>query len=172
MNIPFDLRAFMAFAALLVVGAAVWALAKAIAARRWGAAVSFDDGSRPTVDLIADRLHLVGRPDELRRLADGRVVPIELKSRRAPRSGTFRSHRVQVEAYCLLIESSTGRSPPYGVVAYAGGESRTVPWDRAAREEVLGVLAAVRGRYDGRATPSAAKCHGCRWRDGCDARAA
>jgi CRISPR-associated exonuclease Cas4 len=121
--------------------------------------------------LRAPRYRLVGRPDELRSLPGGEVIPVEIKSRRSPRSGPPPSHRVQVQAYCLLLEETTGRSPPYGLLRYADGGEWTVPWDRPARSEVLGALDAVRRPHRGEATPSVARCVHCGWRAGCDARA-
>lgn len=171
MTFPVEPRLLVVLAGVVLVGLAVWAIGRLLAARRWGAPVAFDEGRRTYPDLVSEEHRLVGRPDELWRHPDGRLIPVEIKSRRAPSSGVFASHRVQVEAYCLLLESTTGRPPPYGVVSYAGGESRKVPWNREARDEVLRLLRQVRLPYDGRADPSQRKCSGCRYRTGCDARA-
>ena len=123
------------------------------------------------VTLSSARLGLIGRPDEIRLRADGRSVPVELKSRASPRHGPTASHLLQVEAYCFLLEETTGRSPPFGILRYGDGEEWEIPWTPAARRRVLGVLDEVRQRYDGRADPSAAKCRACGWRESCDARA-
>jgi CRISPR-associated exonuclease Cas4 len=138
---------------------------------RYGTLVSVDErpGSAPL--LRSERYGISGRPDELRRLSDGRIVPIEFKSRDSPRYGVPRSHRIQVAAYCLLVEETTGVAPPFGVVRYGDGGEARVPWTHAARTELLEVRAAVARRYDGRATPSVARCTHCPWRDVCDARA-
>ena len=133
-----------------------------------GALVAIDAGR--AVTLRSDRYRLVGRPDELRRLADGRLVPVELKSRPTPSRGPTPSHIAQVRAYCLLVEAATGASPPYGVLRYADGEFR-VRWDDRARDELLRVRAEMLRRYDGRATPSPGRCAKCPWVRVCDARA-
>jgi len=138
--------------------------------RRYGRLESVDVRGT-TRRLVSERYRLVGRPDELRRRSDGRPVPVEWKSRTAPRHGPPSSHRVQVSAYCLLLEDVTGSSPPYGVLRYSDGVEFVVPWDAAARDEVLRIRRALSRPYDGRADPSPAKCAGCRWRPGCDARA-
>jgi CRISPR-associated exonuclease Cas4 len=114
---------------------------------------------------------MAGRPDELCRLPTGPVVPVEVKSRAAPAQGPPRSHQVQVEAYCLLVEETTGVAPPFGVLRYADGVEFRVRWDRRAREELLRLREEVDRPYDGRATPTPAKCGGCRWRFECDAAA-
>lgn len=164
------ITALAAFAGAVLIAAGGWSLSRILGARSFGALQAADDPRSPRADLVSDEFGLIGRPDEIRRLSDGRLVPVEIKSRGAPASGVLPSHRVQVEAYCLLLESTTGRSPPHGIVVYAGGVRRIVRWDGDARREVLALLAQLRRPYDGSATPSPGKCGGCRWRGGCDAR--
>jgi CRISPR-associated exonuclease Cas4 len=142
------------------------ALRRRAAERRLGELVAIDAGRAAT--LRSRRYRLVGRPDELRRRRDGAVVPVELKRRPAPREAPFASHRLQVEAYCLLVEETFGRPPPFGVLRYRDREV-VVPWDRSARREVLAALEAATAPYDGRAEPGEAKCAACRWSGGCDA---
>ncbi|MCI4364779.1 MAG: PD-(D/E)XK nuclease family protein [Thermoplasmata archaeon] len=139
--------------------------------RRYGTLLAVDDGSDSAPVLRSSRYRISGRPDELRRLPDARVVPVEFKSRSTPARGVPYSHRVQVGAYCLLVEETTGRSPPYGVVRYGDGGEFRVPWDRVARADLLALRAEMDRPYDGRATPSPGRCARCPWRDGCDARA-
>jgi CRISPR-associated exonuclease Cas4 len=167
----FELDLALLAVALVLIGVGAAALRRRSEALRWGAPVAFDDGARPPVDLYDARLGLAGRPDEIRRTGGGLSVPVEVKTRRAPQRGVYPSHRVQVEAYALLLETTTGRAPAYGIVSYGDGVSRAVPWNAAARQEVLATLALVRGPYDGRATPTPGKCAGCRWRERCDVRA-
>ncbi|MCI4335735.1 MAG: PD-(D/E)XK nuclease family protein [Thermoplasmata archaeon] len=139
--------------------------------RALGTLRSIDDGPTRTT-LYAPRYGLSGRPDAVRTLPDGRTVPVEIKSRNAPSREPPMSHRVQVEAYCLLLEETTGRAPPFGVLRYSDGREWRMPWDSTARAEVLNLLDAVRRRYDGHATPSPAKCARCPWQPSCDVRAA
>jgi CRISPR-associated exonuclease Cas4 len=158
--------------AVVGVGVAVAAARGILAARRErarGALVAIDAGAAMT--LRSARYRLSGRPDVLRRLPDGRVVPVELKSRAAPARGPPGSHRVQVAAYCLLVEESTGVAPPYGLLEYADGREFRVPWDAAAKAEVVRLRRELDRPYDGRATPSPAKCARCGWRSVCTARA-
>ncbi|HYB79243.1 MAG TPA: PD-(D/E)XK nuclease family protein [Thermoplasmata archaeon] len=149
---------------------AAWAL-RALGERRRDAArgrlVAVDAGRAMT--LRSERYRLAGRPDELRQLADGRLVPVEFKSRPTPARGPTPSHVAQVRAYCLLVQESTGVAPPYGVLRYADGEFR-VRWDERARAELLAVRVELLAPYDGRATPSPARCARCPWVRGCDAR--
>jgi CRISPR-associated exonuclease Cas4 len=137
---------------------------------RRGRLVGVDDGAGRGTTLRSARWRLAGRPDEIRALADGRWVPVEWKSRATPRTGPAPSHRIQVLAYCLLVEEVRGRAPPFGILRYGDGQEFRIPWTPASRSEVIALRRAIAAQYDGRALPSPGKCRGCRWRDGCDAR--
>jgi CRISPR-associated exonuclease Cas4 len=63
-------------------------------------------------------LGLAGKPDYLVE-QNGRVIPVEVKTGRAPES-PYDSHIFQVAAYCLLVHRSTGKRPPYGILHYPG----------------------------------------------------
>jgi CRISPR-associated exonuclease Cas4 len=155
----------------LVAVAALRALSLRRREARFGALVAVDDRPGGSPLLRSERYRISGRPDELRQTAAGPWVPIEFKSRRSPRYTVPRSHRIQVAAYCLLVEETTGVAPPYGMIRYGDGGEVRVAWDRAARAELLQLRAEMAHRYDGRATPSVARCARCPWRDACDARA-
>lgn len=152
------------------VGLAVWGV-HALSLRRveeaYGRLAAIDAG-RPA-ELRSDRLQIRGRPDALRQARDGRLLPVELKSRARPANGPARSHMVQVWAYCLLVEETTGQSPPFGVLRYSDQEYR-ITWDGAARREILALRTEMARPYDGRATPSVARCARCTWVRVCDAR--
>jgi CRISPR-associated exonuclease Cas4 len=162
-------------ALLILVGAILVAVAlRALVARHrdlaLGTLVAVDAGASKL--LRSPRYRLSGRPDALRRLPDGRVVPVEIKSRTAPARGPPPSHVAQVRAYALLVEETTGVAPPFGVLRYSDGAEFRVAWDARARAEILSLRAELDRPYDGRASPSPGKCAGCRWRDVCDASAA
>jgi CRISPR-associated exonuclease Cas4 len=171
---PLSLSGGIVAVALVVLGLVLAAAAaRGLLARhhdrRLGSLVAVDAGA-PVV-LRSPRYRLSGRPDVLRRLSDGRIVPVELKSRSSPPRGPPPSHLAQVAAYCLLVDETTGTPPPFGVLRYSDGGEFRVPWDRAARSDLLALRAEIARPYDGRATPSRAKCAGCAWRAVCDARA-
>jgi len=165
----------LALAAVALVGGGlaltVWGV-RALSARHRdlavGRLVAVDAGA-PAV-LQSYRYRIRGRPDALRETPEGSLVPVETKSRSAPRAGPARSHLVQVWAYCLLVEESSGRPPPFGVLRYSDREFR-VRWDGVARQELLAVRAELARPYDGRATPSPVRCARCAWVESCDARA-
>ncbi len=156
---------------LLLVGLAALSLARWTRERRVGALVAVDAGGSMSWTLRSERYRLVGRPDMVRRRADGRLIPIELKSRASFRDGPPRSHIIQLWAYCLLLEESERKSPPYGILRYGDGVEYTVPWGAEERRILLDLREEMAMRYDGRARPAARRCAHCRWWAVCDARA-
>ncbi len=134
--------------------------------------IAVDDGRRRDAPLTSHRYRLVGRPDSLRRTRDGRVVPIEIKSRTSPPNGPPLSHVVQVWAYCLLVEETTDVPVPYGMLRYSDGGEFRIDWGEDQRHRLLALRREVALPYDGRARPSPRRCAGCRYRYGCDVRAA
>ncbi len=168
--LPSEVDLLLALLGLALVAAGAWSLRNWLVGRHYGTLEYADTGDRIDRALRAPRYRLSGRPDELRRLPDGRRVPVEWKSTAGPPRGPHPSHRAQVLAYCLLVEEASGRAPPFGVLRYSDGAEYRIPWDGSTREEVLRLLREVRRPYDGRATPTAGKCARCRWAAGCDAR--
>ncbi|MCI4352095.1 MAG: PD-(D/E)XK nuclease family protein [Thermoplasmata archaeon] len=156
---------------LLLVGGLV-ALARVREQRRSGRLVQADLPNKPGTLLRTPRYRISGRPDELRVLRDGRTIPLEIKSRPTPRSGPPASHRIQVAAYCLLVEETTGRPPPFGLLRYGDGGEFRIDWTPELREQLLVLRRELATPYDGRATPSPARCRRCAWRRSCDRAAA
>jgi CRISPR-associated exonuclease Cas4 len=150
----------------LLVG--VGALVRTRQQRRAGRLLRADLPYEPGRLLRSPRYHLSGRPDELRELRDGRWVPVEIKSRSTPSGGPPASHRVQLAAYCLLVEETTGRSPPFGLLRYGDGGEFRIEWTPALRQELLALRRELAGPYDGRARPSPGRCSRCTWRVSCD----
>jgi len=64
----------------------------------------------------SDKYGLIGRPDYVIKMED-KQIPVEEKKGRTPKGPLF-SHILQIAAYCLLIEESTGKTPPYGLLKY------------------------------------------------------
>jgi CRISPR/Cas system-associated exonuclease Cas4 (RecB family) len=166
-----DPRVALAFVALLAVFVAAWAVREMWRDRgiRGSAIVALDTG-RVGGPLRSTSWGLVGRPDEILRLADGRHVPVEVKSRASPRRGVPDSHRLQLYAYLALLDDQPNGPPPFGILRYGDGGEIRLPWNDAARADLAATMAAARRPYDGRARPGPDRCPRCPWFEGCDAR--
>jgi CRISPR-associated exonuclease Cas4 len=158
----------VALAGGILLPAGAVALIRRREQRRAGRLLETDLPSRPGTVLRSGRFRIAGRPDELRVLPDGRWVPVELKSRSTPPHGPSASHKVQVAAYCLLVEETTGRAPPYGLLRYGDGGEFQLEWTPEVRNRLLDLRRELDAPYDGRALPSPGRCSGCAWRRSCD----
>lgn len=123
---------------------------------------------RPPEPLRAPRYGLVGRPDYLVRLGQT-IIPVEAKPSREAEE-PYAADKLQLAAYCLLVEESYGRSPPYGLVVY---RERTfeIPFDESLRRALLDTLAAMRQAERQRDVPrdhdEPARCAACSMRAHC-----
>ncbi|MEO7022269.1 MAG: Dna2/Cas4 domain-containing protein [Ktedonobacteraceae bacterium] len=83
---------------------------------------------------------LVGKPDYVVQLADGRPVPIELKLNTHDATAPYANHQVQLAAYCLILEDYFPQAlPTHGILRYADREF-TIEYTPALRKKVLRVL--------------------------------
>ena len=98
-------------------------------------------GKAPAKPLIARQLGLVGKPDYLLEVR-GRLVPVEVKpGRRADRP--YESDLMQLAAYCVLVEETSGEPPPYGLLRYAEHTFR-LDYTSQIRAELLSILGEMR----------------------------
>ena len=144
-----------------------------------GRVVYSDTGRwRACVDpLYAPSANLSGKPDYLVQRWN-HVIPVEVKSGNAP-AEPYRSHVMQLAAYCLLVEAAYGRRPPYGLVHYDGerpASTRTfaVRYTRELEDALLDTLEWMRQDLrDGQADRShddPARCRACGYAHDCDQR--
>jgi CRISPR-associated exonuclease Cas4 len=127
--------------------------------------------------LYAPSINLSGKPDYLVQRWH-RVIPVEVKSGNAP-AEPYRSHVIQLAAYCLLVEETTGQRPPYGLVHYDGerpASTRTfaVRYTQELEDALLDTIEWMRQDLrDGHADRShddPARCRGCSYALDCDQR--
>lgn len=139
-----------------------------------GQVVYDDSGAWEAVEqpLLSRRYGLVGRPDYLVRLRVGRaeqIIPVEVKSRRRPRTPTA-NHIMQLATYCLLIEDTHKTRPDYGLLRYADATLK-IPYTDDLRRAVLETADAIRrGRHVrdlDRDHNDKARCFGCGYRNAC-----
>lgn len=129
---------------------------------------------RPVERPLFSRVHrLTGRPDYL--VQRGRdLLPVEVKSGRAPADGPYLSHVLQLAAYCLLVEETHGQRPPYGFIVYAdeAGQAYEVDYTPALEDELLDILDEMRLALAEDDAPrdheQAARCQVCGYLSACD----
>ena len=112
------LSLFLVFAAVIVL----------LQTRRWqresglpnGRVIYTDGGAWHRNDevLYDTRLRLAGKPDYLVEQADGGIVPVEIKSGRAPEL-PYPGHVLQLIAYCRLVETTYKVRPAFGILQYS-----------------------------------------------------
>jgi CRISPR-associated exonuclease Cas4 len=137
--------------------------------------VIYDDSSRRAGEevkpLYSARLGLSGKPDYIVR-HQGLPVPVEVKSRRAPRQ-PYDSHIYQLAAYCLLIEEVMHQRPPYGIIRY-NDRSFQIDYTPALEAALDDLLAEMRQLKVSLTPPRShdvpARCAACGYREECGER--
>lgn len=128
---------------LLALLVGIWAMRLRRATGLPWAPVVYQDtgGHTPEKPLLARKIGLVGRPDYLLSVR-GQTVPVEVKpGRRAGRP--YESDLMQLAAYCVLVEETSGVAPPYGLLRYAEHTFR-LDYTEPLRDEVLAMLDEMR----------------------------
>jgi CRISPR-associated exonuclease Cas4 len=129
--------------------------------RAWG-----DKVEKPLYD---GTLGLTGKPDYLVE-KNGRFIPVEVKSWRAPQV-PYDAHIYQLASYCLLVQKTMGSRPPYGIIHYEDGDF-AVDYTRELEHAVLDLLAEMRRderRVEVfRSHENAARCAKCGFRNVCE----
>ncbi len=128
-------------------------------------------GTRVEKPLYDPLSGLTGKPDYLIR-ENGAVIPVEVKSSRAP-SLPYDSHVFQLAAYCLLVERTYGKRPPYGVLRYRDRSFR-IDYSAALEQSLETLLEGIRvqGRRaeTHRSHQEPGRCNRCGYRTICDQR--
>jgi CRISPR-associated exonuclease Cas4 len=112
---------------------------------------------------------LTGRPDYLVE-ENGAVIPVEVKSGWAPPE-PYDGHIYQLLAYCLLVERSSGKRPPYGILRYRN-RSFAIDFTRKAEQELLNLIEEMHEsghkRSLDRSHEEKKRCTRCGFRSVCD----
>ena len=137
-----------------------------------GRVVYTDTGGWGKVErpLYYSPLKLTGKPDYLVRQNNGILIPVEVKSGRTPES-PYDSHIFQLASYCLLVEKTYGKRPPYGIIHY-NDRDFTVDYTPELEFALMDLLADMRRdeiKDDvDRSHNQAARCARCGFKDLCD----
>ena len=124
--------------------------------------------------LFSRQHQLAGKPDYVVR--EGRtLIPVEVKSSRAPASGPRQGHVLQLAAYCLLVQETEGTRPAYGLIRYADQTFRVDNTPELARALLSTLDAMRRDMARGKSRRShkdPARCRRCGVRAACKERLA
>src|SRR5438552_5175542 len=124
----------------------------------------YEDADGQGEPLSSSAYPLVGKPDYVVKLADGRPVPIELKPSVQNVTTPYSNHVVQVGAYCLILEDYFDQAPTHGILRYADREF-TVEYTPALRRKVIKLLTEMERCSERQPPPLAkqrpAKCRAC-----------
>ena len=119
--------------------------------------------------LYHHELGLTGKPDYLVEHGD-QLIPVEVKSGHTP-GAPYDSHIFQVAAYCLLVEKTYGKRPPYGIIHYPHRDF-AVDFTPQLESALLEQLAEMRRDEQRRNVPRSheepARCRSCGFRKVCD----
>ncbi len=114
-------------------------------------------------------LELTGKPDYLVQ-KNGQIIPVEVKSGRAPNE-PYDSHIYQLAAYCLLVEKTYKKRPPYGIIHY-NNRDFAVDYTPELEASLLDLLAEMKRdehKHDvPRSHEQAARCAHCGFKNKCD----
>lgn len=126
----------------------------------------------PTEEALYDpHLRLTGKPDYLVKHRK-QIIPVEVKSTHVTDS-PYESHIYQLATYCLLIESTLGVRPPYGILHYPN-RTYQIEYTRELESSTLALLSEMRNQERRNELPrtheSIARCRSCGFRSICDQR--
>jgi CRISPR-associated exonuclease Cas4 len=114
-------------------------------------------------------LGLTGKPDYLVEREE-KIIPIEVKSGRAPEA-PYDSHIFQLAAYCLLVERTYQKRPPYGIIHYSNRDF-SVEYTQELESALLELLAGMKRNGFRKEVPRShseqARCVKCGFHKTCD----
>ena len=99
----------------------------------------YEDADGEGEPLSSSAYPLVGKPDYIVKLPDGRLVPIELKLGVQDVTIPYSDHSLQAAAYCLILEDYFVQAPTHGILRYADREF-TIEYTPALRKRVIKLL--------------------------------
>ena len=132
--------------------------------------LAYSDDDSTAGLLVDDHTGVRGKPDQIV-IVDGEFIPVEQKTGKIP-DKPHKSHRMQLLAYIHLVESTTGRTPPYGVLKYGSENLHSIDWNDESKHTLFSAIKEVqRLMVEGGAERNhnrKGKCQSCSRRYACD----
>jgi len=124
----------------------------------------YKDADGQSEPLSSSTYPLVGKPDYVVKLPDGRPLPIELKPNVHAVTAPHSNHMIQLAAYCLILEDYFVQAPTHGILRYSDREF-TVEYTPALKKKVIRLLTEMARCSEQQPPPLArqrvAKCRAC-----------
>ena len=121
--------------------------------------------------LVDHQLGLVGKPDYVMKTRQGSLIPVEVKTGHTP-DIPYDSHKLQLMAYGLLIQSNYAQSPEYGLLHYPDKDFRVdfTPELESRLIETIEDIRQIEKQFEApaRSHNSSARCRSCGYRGICD----
>jgi CRISPR-associated exonuclease Cas4 len=112
---------------------------------------------------------LVGKPDYLVE-SEGSIIPVEVKSSWAPPS-PHEGHVLQLAAYCYLVEHTTGKRPPHGLLHYRN-RTFSIEYTPGLEQNLMTMIDSIHGEERKKDIPRSheypARCEACGYKGICD----
>jgi len=125
--------------------------------------------------LLDQQLGLVGKPDYVMKTKQGSLIPVEVKTGHTPET-PYDSHRLQLMAYGLLIQSNYSQTPEYGLLHYPDKDFKVdfTPELQAQLVETLDEIRQIEHEdyVPNRSHASSARCRSCGYRGICEEKIA
>ena len=100
--------------------------------------ITYSDDESKAGLLVDGFTGLRGRPDQIV-IVEGEFIPVEQKTGKIPKS-PHKSHKMQLLAYLYLVESTTGRKPPYGVLRYGSENLHSIDWNDSNKHSLFSAV--------------------------------
>ena len=139
-----------------------------------GQVIYADSPSEAGQVLVSRRYGLSGKPDYLLEDESNGLIPVEVKSSIAPRTGRpHRSHLIQLAVYFLLVEDVLQRQVNYGLIQYRD-QTLEIENTPQLREELMDLVDRMREQLSftsvRRSHNQKSRCDGCSLAEYCDER--
>jgi CRISPR/Cas system-associated exonuclease Cas4 (RecB family) len=96
--------------------------------------IAYSDDDSTAGLLVDNKTGIRGRPDQII-IVEGEFIPVEQKTGKIPHK-PHKSHEIQLLAYLHLVEFTTNRAPPYGVLRYGNDNLHTIDWDEKGKKRL------------------------------------
>jgi CRISPR-associated exonuclease Cas4 len=117
---------------------------------------------------------LVGKPDYLVHQENGEIIPVEIKSGKAPPS-PWPGHILQLISYCRMVDDVYGVRPSYGILQYSD-DAFTVEYTAELEADLLNLMQEMRCDHQedeiNRSHDVTLRCQACGFKEKCVQRLA